>query len=157
MTALQSLNEKMERTHLYNLGDTRVEAEIEAYAAALQPVYDAFEEIQQESFIESAEDNGLDFWCRICGISRETYTDSMCRKMILQRLSVGSDSYTYDSVLSHIQSYGYGGSFTFSAGNGTILFCCTTQNLTNAQKLKLHSLLKKIFPPTITLAIEYGV
>ncbi len=156
MTALESLTEKMERTKLYHLEDTtRVYGELSAYAEVLQDIYSLLEEIKREKFVESAEGHGLDFWCQVCGIKRDEHTDSQNREMILLRQAVGNDDYTYEGVMNYIRSYGYDGSFVFGKGNKTVLFRCSTPNLTAAQKSKAFELIKPVFPPAVTLTIEW--
>ncbi|MGN0536493.1 MAG: hypothetical protein ACI4M3_00780 [Acutalibacteraceae bacterium] len=156
MTALQSLTEKMERTKLYRLEDTtRVYGEISAYATVLQSVYDILEEIERECFVESAEGRGLDFWCQVCGIKREEHTDSENREMILLRQAVGNESYTYEDIMNYIRSYGYDGSFVFGNGGKTVLFRCSTPNLTAIQKKKAFEKIKTVFPPMVTLTVEW--
>lgn len=60
MNTLDSMKRELRSTGLYALsGATLVDAELAAYAAALQPLFDAAEELQREIFAQSAGGYGL--------------------------------------------------------------------------------------------------
>ncbi len=60
MDVLTMLREKLDGCGLYDLQQgTVVYAELAAYAAGLQMIYDQLEELERELFITTAEDRGL--------------------------------------------------------------------------------------------------
>ena len=61
MTAYESIKNKLSATGIYDikLGGL-IDAEIRAYAVALQVVYDEVDELLRECFVQTAEDYGLE-------------------------------------------------------------------------------------------------
>lgn len=60
MSPLESMKKELRATGLYALsGATLVDAELASYAAGLQPVSDAIEELQRELFVQTASGYGL--------------------------------------------------------------------------------------------------
>lgn len=60
MSPLESMKKELRATGLYALsGATLVDAELASYAAGLQPVSDAIEELQRDLFVQTASGYGL--------------------------------------------------------------------------------------------------
>ena len=62
MNTLDSMKSKLKPLCFYDLSDTSlINAELEAYAAGLDNLYDMLEEIEKECFISTAEDYEIRF------------------------------------------------------------------------------------------------
>jgi hypothetical protein len=63
MNSLQSMVSKMKSTGLYALGgDSLVDAELQAYAAGLSLAFDAYVQLENESFLGTATGYGIANW-----------------------------------------------------------------------------------------------
>lgn len=61
MTAYESVKEKMSAVSIYSFEENGlIEAEIKAYAAGLQKLYDGVDELLRECFVQTAENYGLE-------------------------------------------------------------------------------------------------
>lgn len=61
MTAYESIKNKLSATGIYNIKQGGlIDAEIKAYAIALQRVYDKLDELLRECFVQTAEGYGLE-------------------------------------------------------------------------------------------------
>lgn len=99
MNALASLTDKLKSTGLYKLGgNILVDAELAAYAAGLNILYDALEELEREMFIQTAFDYGLTLREQAFGPKRTDLPVGDRRSMLLCRGSVTVNDYTRESI-----------------------------------------------------------
>ena len=92
---LASMKQKLQSTGLYRLdGSTLVDAELQAYAAAMQALADEIWKLEQEGFVQTAGGDGLELWERACGNVRDTLSTADRREMLCSRLRVTPNDYT---------------------------------------------------------------
>ncbi len=89
MNALESLLRKMELLRLYDLSEgSRVRAEMEAYAAGLQPLTEQLLELQAEMMVSTAGGEGLEQYERLLPAWNADLTLPQRRQRVLSALGM---------------------------------------------------------------------
>lgn len=99
MNVLDSMTDKLKPIGLYNLnGSSRIDAELAAYAAGMNLVYEGIEELKNEVFIPTAVDYGLNLREQAFGPKKENLPVEDRRSMLLYRGAVTVNDYTRESM-----------------------------------------------------------
>lgn len=100
MTSYDTMASALHETGLYALsGETLVDAELAAYAAALDVLYERLEVLQKDSFLCTAGEEGLSRWEALFGLQIQGSLEER-RKALLQCGAVHSNSNTCGDFLN---------------------------------------------------------
>ena len=107
MTAYESIKEKLSGVSIYSFDkDGLLEAEIKAYAAGLQVLYDGVDELLRECFVQTAEGYGLE---QLEAMAR-TYINGddveSRREKLINRLSINPGIIGKDALEKQVASLG---------------------------------------------------
>lgn len=103
-------------TGLYRLdGSTLADCELRAYAAGLDPAYEAFGELQRESFVGTAKGYGLENREKTLGLSPAGETEAR-RKAVMTMGSVLQGGFTKKGIESALAGLGLNVSVEERAG-----------------------------------------
>ena len=110
MESINLLKSKLEPLGLYNLEQgTLVNAELMAYAVALDILYDKLDEIEKEMFIDTAEDYGLSLREKAYGYKRTSVSAATRREMLNYRSSITSNDFNKESIEDALKASGIDG------------------------------------------------
>lgn len=106
MTARDTMAAALRTTGLYTLsGETLVDCELAAYSAALDVLYERIAVLKRESFVETAEEEGLSNRELLFGLKPNGTVESR-RKALLQCGTVDANAFTRNDFLTLFQSVG---------------------------------------------------
>lgn len=94
---------------VYNLSpNSKTDNEISVFSSALQKLNNKIDKLFKESFIQSAEDFGLDLKIDLLSLQTQK-SDSIeqKRKQILKSLSTNSNNFNKQDILSCLSSFGF--------------------------------------------------
>lgn len=107
MTAYESIKNKLSATGIYDikLGGL-IDAEIRAYAVALQVVYDEVDELLRECFVQTAEDYGLEQLESMARTYMNGDTLENRRNKLINRLQINPNIIGKDALEKQVASLG---------------------------------------------------
>ncbi|GEM_PF-1544420 len=126
MGEYEGMQHLLEATGLYAAGDDSiVGAELQAYAAGLDPLFDAIQELKRECFVSTAQDYGLS--CREAMLNRVNLLETLQgrRNALEKALSLTAKDCTVSGMQKVIESFNAHGTLTFSDSEMKIVFHCT--------------------------------
>lgn len=95
MNALERIKKRLSPVKLYDLGKGTLQyAEISAFAAGLEILDEALDELTRECFGETAESFGIEYMERLWGKVRDDLPLTQRREMLRARNSLRSDDFT---------------------------------------------------------------
>ncbi len=155
MDVSASLREKTAPLGLYDTTPgTLVSAELEAFAAGLQPVCDELDELLRERFPDTAVGRGLEYFERILGVRGLDGSESGRRRSITAALTLTDHSNKLQDYDQLKDIFGVSGSFEIRQGE--IVFNCT-DHLTLHQYALLQHQMEKFAPVGVMFNIyQYG-
>ena len=103
MTSYDTMASALRETGLYALsGETLVDAELAAYAAALDVLCERLEALQKDSFLCTAGEEGISRWEALFGLQIQGSLEER-RKVLLQCGAVHSNSNTCGDFLKFFE------------------------------------------------------
>ena len=90
----ERLNERTHAVGLYADDAVNLNTELEVYAAELERLSEELDRILRESFVVTAEDEGLSVYERIFGAVREDASVEQRREMLVLRMMLGDNDFT---------------------------------------------------------------
>ena len=146
MDVLTMLREKLDGCGLYDLQQgTVVYAELAAYAAGLQMIYDQLEELERELFITTAEDRGLEVYEKMLGAYNTDSSLQGRRNSLISAFSITNSDHSRNGMGLITGIYNVDGEFTMD--NGDLVFTCS-DSLTQEQAERIGSHME-IFRPLL--------
>ncbi len=107
MTAYESIKDKLSPLTIYSIQpDGLMEAELRAYAAGLQELYDAVDNMLREMFIQTAENEGLTNPELMASLYTGGNNIAERRERLLKRLSVKPTDIGTDGLKNAVASLG---------------------------------------------------
>lgn len=105
--ALPVMQSRLRETGLYTVdGNTLVDAELKAYAAGLQIVMDAYERLEKETMVQTAEDYGLVLREALVGQAFPQLELAMRRQMLVQHLAIDPNGYSISALEAALDCIG---------------------------------------------------
>lgn len=106
----------LEKTGLYYGEDELLSAELKAYAAGLELVYDALRDIEKNAFVQTAEDEGLAGFESLFRILPSTDSVENRREMLLVRGAVTPADHTEKALQKQLSAAGINGKLVAEKG-----------------------------------------
>lgn len=154
--AYESIKDKLSSLSIYNIvPGGLVEAEIRAYAAGLQGLYDAVDNAVRECFITTAENEGLtnlELMSRIY-IGGDEIEDR--RKKLLTRLSVKPVDIGEDGLKKAVASLGLDCNITENNPNSW-LFIDILTDVAESKRDFIKAEVKKFAPPHLVIFVTFN-
>ena len=117
MDALTMLREKLDGCSLYDLQQgTVVYAELAAYAAGLQMIYDRLEELERELFISTAEGRGLEVYEKMLGAYNTDSSLQGRRNSLISAFSITNSDHSRSGMALIPDIYNITGEFAMENG-----------------------------------------
>lgn len=156
MNTLDSMKSKLKPLFIYNLNDTSlVSMELEAYAEGLDSLYDALEEIENECFISTAKDYGLDFREKMYSSVRSNLTFEKRREMLLYRYSITSNDFNKESIEKALVVAGIRGYIIEVPSENKIYINCLELFDTMATKSMAQAAAEKFLPAHLSYDFDF--
>lgn len=154
---LDVMGRRLRETGLYTVdGTTLVDAELQAYAAGFQPVMEAYEELERELSIRTATDYGLTLREALVGQWAPHLSVAERRRMLLARLSIGSNDHTVPALERALDSVGIIAQIKENPAEDSITVVVTdVSRLQNPTAEMIQSLAGQFLPAH--LLIEYDL
>lgn len=146
MSEWDIMKQRLEETGVYTVADRHlIGAELAAYAAGLDPLFDALDELKRECFVVTAEGDGLT--CRENWVRRMNLQDTLAgrREALIKALSVTAVDYTAEGMEKIRDSFQVHGSFSLDVSDLTLTFHCT-DSLTVRQQAELEAQMRPLMP-----------
>lgn len=125
MDVLQTLKKALQPLRLYQFtGNTLVECELAAYAAALQPLEEEIETLERELFIATAEDYGLSLREELAGRAKPQASLESRREMLFYRGAVTSNDFTRAGIERALVAAGIRASIVEQPGSSSLYINC---------------------------------
>lgn len=158
MTSFKAMEKALQATGLYQLTQTtRLYAELKAYEAGLQIVADAFNEVEQESFIPTASSYGLTKREALYGLENNACTQEERKNMLLLRGAITTNSFQMEGIKKALLSCGVQAEITESVDTQSITIHVTSIK-GNQTQAKVTNAITAFLPAhldaTITFASE---
>lgn len=108
---------------IYRLGaGSRIDAELRAYAAALEPVERLLDQIEREAFVQTAAEESLRRYEAMVGLSERRDADPQSRReLVIYRLSVAPFDFTVPKMLDTVRAAGIEARITESPADEKLL------------------------------------
>lgn len=106
MTSLESMIKKLKPLGLYKLENSNIYNEICAYSIVLDNVLNELDYMLKESFVQTAQDYGLELREKIFGSINSQITVEKRRQMLIDRINLASGESTYLDINKYISSLG---------------------------------------------------
>lgn len=138
MDALTMLREKLDGCSLYDLQQgTVVYAELAAYAAGLQMIYDRLEELERELFISTAEGRGLEVYEKMLGAYNTDSSLQGRRNSLISAFSITNSDHSRSGMALIPDIYNITGEFAME--NGDLVFSCSDElTQEQAERIGVH-------------------
>lgn len=138
MSTLLSMKKKLRPLNIYNLNDDNIiNAELSAYATALDAINESIKELERECFVSTAMDYGIKLREVLLGCKERTDFDIQKRREILNyRNSITSMDFTKSKVEEAILNSGVRVTITEDTTNKTITVDCSeilSEDITQAE------------------------
>lgn len=123
MDVLYNIASVMNESGLYQITDESfIMSELKAYAEGFDLPYRLIEDTITDAFVQTCSDSALKRFAMACGREAESYESSELRELIIYILSSFRETFSKDSVISALESYGYTGGVTEDFENERIIF-----------------------------------
>ncbi len=157
MNPLLSMKKKLEPLGVYSLQDgSLVEAELEAFAAELNLLLDAAEELKRELFIRTAEGFGIDLRETAAGPKREYLPLADRRKMLLYRGAVTVNDCRREDIERAMIACGIRSSICEKTGEQSLYFnCIETLNTFSSQEETIAAA-EEFLPAHLSAEFDFG-
>lgn len=126
MDSLLSIKRKLSPLNLYNLDDQNIiNAELSAYAVALDMINYEIASLENECFISTAQSYGLDLREKLFEYIRTELSNEKRREMLIYRKSITSNNFTKSKLEEALMSSGIEATISEDFDNNTITVNCT--------------------------------
>lgn len=107
MSSLQKMIDLLRPTGLYRFSDdSNVLKELSAYAAGLDLLNKAFDELEKEAFVQTAQSDGLKFWERLFHLSFIEDDFALRQQRLLGLLSMADDALCKKELVDQFALFG---------------------------------------------------
>lgn len=156
MTAYESIKEKLSAIGIYSIKQGGlIDAEIQAYAAGLQEVYDSIDELLCECFVQTAESYGLE---QLETMTR-TYMSGdeleVRREKLMNRLQINPSIIGKDALEKQVASLGLSCNITESVSDSKIYVDILTE-VTDDKKEFLKEELLRFTPLHLIMNVTFN-
>lgn len=156
MTAYESIKNKLDTVGIYNIEQGGlIDAEIRAYAAGLQPLYDEIEELLREGFIQTAQDSGLE---QLEAMTRSYLSGGSLeerRTRLIKRLSISPDIIGLERLKMQVASMGLECSITERVSESKLYLNITTE-VSDDDKAFLEAELLRFTPLHLLMSVTFN-
>lgn len=154
MTSYDTMASALRETGLYALsGETLVDAELAAYAAALDVLYERLEALQKDSFLCTAGEEGLSRWEALFGLQIQGSLEER-RKALLQCGAVHNNSNTCGDFLKLLESVGIEATILEDPSGQRLCFNCTGLESTEA-RANAVAYLERFLPAHLNVILDF--
>lgn len=156
MTAYESIKEKLSATGLYNINrNGLIDAEIKAYDAGLQNLYNGIDELLRECFIQTAEGWGLEQLEAMAKTYMSGDSLEFRREKLMNRLQVNSGSIGKDALEKQAASLGLSCTITENISESKIYLDILTE-VADEKKDFLKEELMRFEPPHLIMYVSFN-
>ncbi len=149
------MKKSMLATGLYRLdGSTRADFELEAYAAALDPLCDDLKNLQKESFAVTAESYGLLYAESALGVPQPAGTSEGRRKTVLALGAAGAEGFGAAALKKLLTDLGIEAKVTEDVPNRKLTLRVTGEP--PGGTAAWEKLVGRFLPAHLTAAWDYG-
>ena len=158
MGSLTSIKKKLRPLNLYNLNDENIiNAELSAYAVALDIINSKLAELERECFISTAESYGLERREKLFGYVRDSLELSKRRDMLIYRGSITSNDFTKEALEEALMASGMEATITEDFKNNSITVNCTNIFDTVKSESEAQVAAKEFMPAHLTATFNFNV
>ena len=153
MSEFEIMKKHLEDTGLYNIVPGGiVYAELKAYAAGLDILFDEAEELIRECFIPTAESYGLEL--REALVQRVNLLNTLegRRNALINAFAISSEDFTYEGMDKVAASFGARGYFSYDSTQHKVTFNCLDP-VSASDKLLMKAQMEKFIPAWSRLEI----
>lgn len=146
MGEYENIKHILESTGLYQLTEGNfIDAEIKAYAAALDIYFEALQNMYRELMISTAESYGLEFYEKNMNLYSLDDTLSGRRETISKILSVSNSDFTENQLKKIFEKFHIHGTLSYNGADKTYTFTYT-DTITQKQKNLLENQMARFIP-----------
>lgn len=143
---------------IYKLsGDTLVDFELTAYAAGLEILNQALQELEREAFIPTAQSYGLTNRESICGKIKISRLIDERRDMLIYRNSISNTDFTKEGIEKALISVGLKAIINENLDGATIYINCFSVLDDLWTTSEIEAAAKKFLPAHLTANFDYRV
>lgn len=157
MNSFNSLKQKHLQTGLYKIDDnSNIYAELCAYAKGLDVLFDLYDEILREFFIDTAQSYGLTERERFIGVVNNNFGSNDRREIIKTREYTNENFCTPSAFNKILESYGLKNFKITENFSGQIVTISVKDNLTSTQKDYVRSMIAQDFPIHLNVNVVFS-
>lgn len=157
MRAADSIYAKLRPLGLYSLtGDTLVDAELKAYEAGLDLIYEALELLERENFIATARDEGLVLRELAFGPRRDDLPVETRRSMLFYRGAVTVNDFDRESIVRAMRAVGLDVAVTEDVPGKRLYINCLNVLDANKSKERLAEEAALFLPAHLEAEFDFG-
>lgn len=158
MSSLTSIKKKLRPLNLYNLNDNNIiNAELSAYAIALDMINSKIAELERECFISTAESYGLDLREKLFGYVRDNLEASKRRDMLIYRGSITSNDFTKKKLEEALMASGMEATITEDFENNEITVNCTNIFDTLKTEAEAQTAAEEFMPAHLDVTFNFNL
>ena len=138
-------------------GSTLVEAELKAYASGLELLCQALWELERESFVLTASEEGLELRERVCGGLRDFLPLEDRREMLLYRMAVTGNDYTAKGLEQALLAVGIRSAISGTAEGSVYINVLGTTGERQKSQEEIQAAAAEFLPAHAEWAFDFGV
>lgn len=156
MDSFNSLKQKHLQTGLYKIEENNnIFAELKAYAKGLDYLFDIYDEILREMFVDTAESYGLTERERFMGEVNDNFGSNERRYIINTRECANENFCTVSAFEKMLESYGLKNFKMSENFSGQTVTIAIKDNLTVEQKNYVKGMIEKDFPAHLIVNVNF--
>lgn len=158
MNSLISIKKKLRPLNLYNLNDDNIiNAELFAYAVALDMINLKLLELERECFISTAESYGLNLREKLFGYVRNNLEVSKRRDMLIYRGAITSNDFTKKKLEEALMASGIKATITENFEDNKITINCTDIFDTVKTEAEAQAAAEEFIPAHLETSFNFSV
>lgn len=157
MSSLNSMKQKLKPLGFYNLSgeNSLVNAELNAYAEALDSIEASLNEIEKECFISTAESYGLGMRERMFGAEQNNINVNKRREILIYRCSINSNSFNKESIEKALEVAGING-YIIEVPNKNLMYInCLSLYDNTLDKTKIKNIIEEYLPAHLDCIFDF--
>lgn len=157
MDSFNSIKQKHLQTGLYNIDiNSNIYAELKAYAKGLDYLFDFYDEILNELFIDTAQSYGLTERERFMGVVNNNFGSSDRREIIKTREYTNENFCSLGAFEKILESYGLKKFKITENFSGQTVTISINDSLSVTQKNYVRSMVEKDFPVHLIVNVVFA-
>lgn len=157
MNSLDSMTKKLENTKIYAVKPGgRTYAELKAFAAGLDLLFNELDEMLKEYFIDTAQSYGLTERERFTGAVRDDLSIEKRRELLKIREQTNEEFCTPEGFNKILEGYGLGNFKITENPSQNALSVKISDSLSKLNKVWVNKMIENDFPAHLEITVEFA-